>query len=97
MLPLHVDRVDLYINEPFSLKRELKASAKSIDAGQLAQSAQADLGRKSLLLAICISKVPYYMYFMIHLVDETDSRISKEKACMTFRSNDLMLVCSRPY
>ena len=49
--PLHVKRVDLPINESFSVKTGLHAFAKSIDSGQPARNAQTDLGRNFLLLA----------------------------------------------
>ena len=42
--------VDRHINETFSEKRGIEAYAKSIDPGQPAQSAQADLGRYFLIL-----------------------------------------------
>ena len=49
---LHVMRVDLHINVTLSLNMGLKSYAKSIDPGQPAQTAQADLVRKFLLLVI---------------------------------------------
>ena len=42
-------RVDLHINEPFSVKKGLNASTKCIDPGQPAQSTQADLDRHFLI------------------------------------------------
>ena len=43
--------VDLHIYEPFSVERKgLNASAKSIDPGQPAQSAHAELNRNFLLV-----------------------------------------------
>ena len=43
-------RLDLHVNELFSVKRELIVSANNIDSGQPAQPAQADLSRYFLLL-----------------------------------------------
>ena len=39
---------DMHINQACSVKRVLTSSAKSIDSGQPAHSAQADLGRNFL-------------------------------------------------
>ena len=75
-------RVDLHRNVSFCVRIELDTSAKIIDSGQPAQSAQADLGRKILLRVNFLHiKGPYYL--MIHLVFQTERRMRKVKACMT--------------
>ena len=64
----------------------INASAKSIDPGQPAQSAQADLGRNFLILVnFLLIKGPNYL--TIHSAVKTKSRMRKAKACMTLRSN----------
>ena len=73
-------------NEPFSAEKGHNASAKSIDPGQPAQSAQADLDRNFSLLANFLH-IRGLFYIMTHLDVKTDGKMSKVKACMTFRSN----------
>ena len=59
--------VDLHIDESFSMNGGFNTSAKSIDRGQPAHSAQADLGRNfALLVYFHHSKRPHYL--VIYLV-----------------------------
>ena len=59
------------------LKTVLSASAKSIDPGQPAQSAQADLGRKFLPLVNCIQFIGTN-YRMNYSVVKTESKMKTE-------------------
>ena len=69
----------LPINEPFSVKKGLNTSAKSIGPGQ---PAQADLDRNFIVRQVnfCISIGPYYP--IIHLAVKTEIRMSKVKRYM---------------
>ena len=55
--------VDLHIDSALSVKRGFNASAKYIDSGQPAQSAQANLSRNILLLVSLL-----YIEGLYHLV-----------------------------
>ena len=65
--------LDLYINEPFCLKRGHGAFAKSVDPGHPAKSTQAGLARSFFAFS------QFLEYQMIHYVAKNKSKMSKTK------------------
>ena len=85
---------DTYYKMRYSFLRKKKkkggggfnASAKTIDSGQPAQSALADLSR-NFLQFVNFLQIKELCHNMIHLVVKAEGMLGKVEACLAFKSN----------